>query len=65
MITHEKIVKKLGFDPLRGRYDYEVSDHENDSKPSPFSILNYEEKQFITKELCEAAKRGELPPDSF
>lgn len=61
MVTHDEIVKKLGFDPLYDEYDYEFSGTEDDTKPSPFSVLNYEEKKFILKEMLEAQKRGELP----
>ncbi len=44
-ITYESICKKLGFDVE----DYEpvVSDHEDDSRVSPFSVLTIEESEFL------------------
>ena len=44
-MTYENICKKLGFDIE----DYEpvVSDHEDDSRVSPFSVLTIEESEFL------------------
>ena len=44
-ITYESICKKLGFDV--DTYKPVVSDYEDDSKISPFSILTDEESDFL------------------
>ena len=44
-ITYESICKKLGFDVEN--YKPEVSDYEDDSRISPFSILTIEESEFL------------------
>lgn len=48
-ITYEKICKKLGFDPQK--YNPVVSDYEDDSKVSPFSVLTIEESEFLFEYL--------------
>ncbi len=59
MVTHEDVVKKLGFDPILEPFDRNsLSDSEDDSKPNPFSVLNDEEADFITEELLEAKRQG-------
>lgn len=54
-ITYEDICKKLGFEP--GKYNYKHSDHEDDSKESPYSILTSEELDF----LCDYYAKNILP----
>lgn len=48
-VTYESICKKLGFDPLS--YKPKVSNYEDDSRVSPFSILSLEEKLFLNEYL--------------
>ncbi len=63
MLTHEEIVKKLGFDPLDRSVPDRISPTcEDDLTPSPYSVLNEEELDFIADELFEAKKQGRLPP---
>ncbi len=61
MVTHEDIVKKLGFDPILEPFDpNNFSGFEDDSKPNPFSVLSDEEADFITEELLEAKRQGRI-----
>lgn len=46
-ITFESICQKLGFNPLTDKYDYKLSGHEDDSKPSRYSVLSFEEIDFL------------------
>ena len=46
-ITFESICAKLGFDPITNPPTYEYKGHEDDSKTSPFSILDFEESEFL------------------
>lgn len=50
-ITYESICKKLGFTP--GQYKYELSDFEDDSKVSPYSVLTLEESLFLNDYLMK------------
>lgn len=51
MITYETICKKLGFDLIQDDIVFPISDHEDDSQISPFSVLNQEELDFLTDYL--------------
>ena len=53
MITYEEICKKIGFDPIEKGLNYTVSDYEDDSKTSPFSVLSQEELDFLTDYLIQ------------
>lgn len=53
-ITYESICIKLGFDPLS--YKPKVSDYEDDSRTSPFSILSLEESIFLNDYLMKNKK---------
>lgn len=48
-ITYESICKKLGFDPQI--YKPNISEYEDDSKTSPFSVLSLEESLFLNSYL--------------
>ena len=49
-ITYESICQKLGFDPIKDsdkineEYRKTYKGHEDDSQPSPFSVLTFEEE---------------------
>ena len=63
MLTHEEIVKKLGYDPLDRNGPDRVSPNcEDDFTPSPYHSLNDRELDFIINELLEAKRQGRLPP---
>ena len=47
MINYDSICKKVGFDPMTSNRVNECSDYEDDSKPSPYSVLNLEELNFL------------------
>ena len=51
-ITFENICQKLGFNPLTDKQNYKFSGHEDDSKPSRYSVLSLEEIEF----LCDYMK---------
>ena len=57
-MEYANICKKLGFDPIKDGYDYGYKGHEDDSKPSPFSILTYQEVSFLADYLI--AHRDEI-----
>ena len=63
MVRYEDIVKKLGFDPITGYYDYHYEGHEDDSHLSPFSILTDEESDFLYEKMREAKKNGTYVPN--
>ncbi len=46
-ITLQSICQKLGFNPLIQKYDYKCEGHEDDSQKSPFSVLTFEENEFM------------------
>lgn len=46
-MNFEKVCEKLGFNPLIESYVYEICDCEDDSRPSPFSVLTDEEAEFL------------------
>lgn len=48
-ITFDKICKKLGFNPLVNPPVCDLSGYEDDSKESPYAILNLEESLFLCK----------------
>ena len=48
-ITYESICRKLGFDT--DTYKPVVSDYEDDSKVSPFSVLTIDESEFLSDYL--------------
>lgn len=54
-LTYESICIKLGFDPLN--YKPKVSDFEDDSRNSPFSILSVEESLFLNDYLMKNKRR--------
>ena len=63
MITYEDIVKKLGFDPINNPRKFDnPAPYEDDSIPSPYRILNEEEKDFLLEKMLEAKKQGSLHP---
>lgn len=45
-ITYESICKKLGFTPEN--YKPNISNYEDDSKVSPFSVLTFEELCYLS-----------------
>jgi len=51
MITYESICEKIGFDPIKDKYNFVYKGHEDDSQPSPFACLSSEELEFITDYL--------------
>lgn len=51
-LTFDKICEKLGFNPLVNPPVRKLSGYEDDSKESPYSILTFEESNF----LCEYIK---------
>lgn len=53
-ITYDSICEKLGFD--LESYNPKVSDYEDDSKESPFSILTLEESLFLNDYLMKNLK---------
>lgn len=53
-VTYESICEKLGFDPLS--YKPKVSDYEDDSRTSLFSILSLEESIFLNDYLMKNKK---------
>ena len=58
MITYKSICEKIGFDPFRDGKMFEPSDHEDDTKGSPFSCLTVEELVFLADYLVK--HKGEL-----
>ncbi len=58
-ITYESICQKLGFDPIKDsdkineEYRKTYKGHEDDSQPSPFSVLNDEELHFLMNYITE------------
>ena len=52
-ITYESICQKLGFNPIKDsdkineEYRKTCKGHEDDSQPSPFSVLTFEEELFL------------------
>lgn len=61
--TYENICKKLGFDPIKDRekvnerYRQKDSWLLDDSKPSLFSVLNDEEKDFLFDTLFRSRSK--------
>lgn len=53
MITYNSICEKLGFDLMKGEYKQKVSDFEDDSIVSPFSVLTDDESNFLFEYLLE------------
>lgn len=53
-ITYESICKKLGFDPQS--YKPKISEYEDDSRTSPFSVLSLEESLFLNNYLMNNKK---------
>ena len=53
-ITYESICKKLGF--TIETYKPVLSDHEDDSKVNPFSVLTEEESDFLFEYLKNRRK---------
>ena len=53
MITYESICDKLGFDLFEDNNIIKSSDHEDDSKESPFAILKTEELRFLSDYLIK------------
>lgn len=52
-MKYSDICQKLGFDPVADGYEYKFSGHEDDTQPSPFSILTYEESKFLTDYMIQ------------
>ena len=57
-ITYESICEKLGFDPFVNPPKPVFNGHEDDSQENPYSILTFEESDFLAKLAIERFKSG-------
>lgn len=61
-MKYSDICQKLGFDPVADGYEYKFSGHEDDTNPSPFSILTAEESEFLTAYMIQHRSEMKTEP---